>query len=66
GLSVTHERCNLLMTIAPVTEAKVTGSSPTIYDPCGGNAESTQKGDAGCFGVSVTFAREEPCLASSK
>ncbi|MED6153227.1 hypothetical protein PIB30_099726, partial [Stylosanthes scabra] len=50
GLSVTHERCYLLKTIAPVTNAKVTGSSPTTYDPCGGNAESTQNGGAGCFG----------------
>ncbi|MED6111757.1 hypothetical protein PIB30_055201 [Stylosanthes scabra] len=50
--------------IAPVTEAKVTGSSPIIYDPCGGNTESKQKGGAGYFGVAVTFAREQPCLAS--
>ncbi|MED6162951.1 hypothetical protein PIB30_075341 [Stylosanthes scabra] len=50
GLSVTHERCNFLMTIASVTDAKVMASSPTTYDPCGGNAESTQKGGAGCFG----------------
>ncbi|MED6176860.1 hypothetical protein PIB30_092389 [Stylosanthes scabra] len=50
-----------LFMITSETDAKVTGSSPTLQDPqreCG----KYPKRGMGHFGVSAIFARKEPCL----